>query len=301
METEAQLKEQIRDLEFQNALLKEELEKSTDSIIANAIALNEYLRAMDLACLLSKTTPGGFITHVNDYFCTLSGFARHELIGQTHKLLRHPNMDGSIYDELMEHICTKQSWSGVLQYRKKDGSRFYMQCSVVPILDETDSILEFIYIGFDITYLIEKEKEIEKLRIKEMIQNVNRARRIKIEEFINMLPMPTILTNETYGILHTNAFFKELFDPLENDGILEKLDQYTLNFQDILMMEDDKKRKQFIQTLEAIGDEGELEIRIINQDNAPFTITMHSLICEDEEDRNFLIFLLPLALEESLL
>ena len=38
----------------------------------------------------------GNITYANDLFCTLTGFAREELIGQPHSIVRHPDVPKAV-------------------------------------------------------------------------------------------------------------------------------------------------------------------------------------------------------------
>ena len=42
--------------------------------------------------IVSKTDLSGMITYANDAFVDISGFARNELIGEPHNLVRHPDM-----------------------------------------------------------------------------------------------------------------------------------------------------------------------------------------------------------------
>lgn len=44
------------------------------------------------AQLISTTDLKGTITFVNDAFVDVSGFSREELIGQSHNIVRHPDM-----------------------------------------------------------------------------------------------------------------------------------------------------------------------------------------------------------------
>ena len=51
----------------------------------------QLLNAMQNVMVISTTDLQGNITYANDLFCTLTGFAREELIGQPHSIVRHPD------------------------------------------------------------------------------------------------------------------------------------------------------------------------------------------------------------------
>lgn len=54
---------------------------------------DKYRTAVDAAAIYSETDLRGTITHINDQFCTISGYSRDELIGANHRILnsgQHP-------------------------------------------------------------------------------------------------------------------------------------------------------------------------------------------------------------------
>ncbi|OQR40791.1 hypothetical protein AS859_09565 [Aliarcobacter cryaerophilus] len=109
--------------------------------------------------IVSKADFKGNITYVNEAFCKISGYKEEELIGKPHNIVRHPDMDSSVFKEMWHTIKDlKQPWSGIVKNRKKDGNFYWVQTIINPILDENGNILEFIGIRTDITE-IEKTKE----------------------------------------------------------------------------------------------------------------------------------------------
>ena len=62
--------------------------------------LRQYQRAIDESNIVSKTDINGIITFVNDEFCKISGYLRDELIGQSHNIVRHPDVPTEYFKRL---------------------------------------------------------------------------------------------------------------------------------------------------------------------------------------------------------
>jgi len=148
-----------------------ELLNTLDDIASNLVAkrelkenekiLSQYKDIVDEAEIVSKSDPKGYITYVNDKFCTISGYSREELIGKQHNIVRHEEMPASVFKEMWETILEKKSWNGIVKNRAKDGSAYYVDSTIIPILDTNDNIVEFISIRKDIT---KRELQREKLQ-----------------------------------------------------------------------------------------------------------------------------------------
>lgn len=130
-----------------------------DEIVYKTHLLNQYKNTVDRSAIVSKTNEKGIITYVNEAFCNISGYSQNELLGKSHNIVRHEDMDSSMFKEMWHNIKDlKIPWMGVVKNRKKDGNPYWVQTIINPILDENGNILEFIGIRTDITE-IEKTKE----------------------------------------------------------------------------------------------------------------------------------------------
>lgn len=133
--------------------------------------LSSQLKAMiDSSSIVSKTNPKGIITYVNDQFCGISGYSREELIGKPHNIIRHPDNSPLLFKQMWHIIQNKKIFHGIMMNRHKNGSPYYVDTTIAPVLNDVDEIVEYISIRHDITPLIEKQHEIEAKRKK--IQNV---------------------------------------------------------------------------------------------------------------------------------
>jgi PAS domain S-box-containing protein len=132
--------------------------------------LEQYKEAIEKSNIISKTDVNGIITFVNEEFCKISGYSKEELLGKNHNIVRHPDVPAAQFKALWETIKAKKTYKATAKNRAKNGKTFYVNTTVIPILDEQNNIEEFIAIRYDVTKevfykksLEQKEKELEEL------------------------------------------------------------------------------------------------------------------------------------------
>lgn len=134
---------------------------SSKAILASeSNLLLEYKNAVDASNIVSKTDAKGVITYVNKAFCDASEYSPQELLGKPQSIVRHPNMPKSVFKEMWETILNKQVFKGVVENRRKDGSSYFVDATIVPILDIDGSIVEFLGIRHDITEFINNKQKL---------------------------------------------------------------------------------------------------------------------------------------------
>ncbi len=130
----------LDELQAELATLKEEQKLN---LVKNKI--------IDEACIVSMADRRGYITYVNDYFCRLSQYDREELIGQNHNIVRHPNMPKAAFKDLWSTIGRGKLWRGVVENRCKDGTSYFVDALICPILGSNGKPEYYIGIRYDIT------------------------------------------------------------------------------------------------------------------------------------------------------
>lgn len=83
--------------------------------------------------LVSRTDLKGIITYVNDAFEGISGFSRAELIGQSHNIVRHPDMPPQAFEDLWRTVKSGLPWRGMVKNRCKNGDHYWVEAFVVPV------------------------------------------------------------------------------------------------------------------------------------------------------------------------
>jgi aerotaxis receptor len=85
--------------------------------------------------LVSTTDLQGRITYCNATFIAVSGYARDELLGQPHNLIRHPDMPAEAFRDMWATIGGGQPWSGLVKNRRKNGDHYWVRASVTPLME----------------------------------------------------------------------------------------------------------------------------------------------------------------------
>jgi len=85
--------------------------------------------------LVSVTDTKGRITYCNGAFIRVSGFAKDELLGQAHNVVRHPDMPEEAFRDLWATVSTGRPWTGLVKNRRKNGDHYWVRANVTPMLD----------------------------------------------------------------------------------------------------------------------------------------------------------------------
>ncbi|WP_300362340.1 ATP-binding protein, partial [Hydrogenimonas sp.] len=141
----------------------------------------QYKEAIESSNIVSKTDINGIITFVNDEFCKISGYSRDELIGKNHNIVRHPDVPKSNFKKLWDTILAKKTFKSTVKNRAKDGSTFYVNTTIIPILDEKGEIEEFIAIRYDVTKEVELKMALEKKERELELLNKTLEERVKLQ------------------------------------------------------------------------------------------------------------------------
>jgi methyl-accepting chemotaxis protein len=83
--------------------------------------------------IVSKTDLKGRITYINRDFLEISGFSEAELIGQSHNIVRHPDMPVEAFADLWQTIAQNRPWTGFVKNRCKNGDFYWVRANVTPI------------------------------------------------------------------------------------------------------------------------------------------------------------------------
>jgi PAS domain S-box-containing protein len=84
--------------------------------------------------MITETDLGGRITFVNRKFTEMSGYARDELLGRPHSIIRHPDMPSACFTLMWQTLHDGRSWQGYVKNCRKDGNFYWVIVHVTPKL-----------------------------------------------------------------------------------------------------------------------------------------------------------------------
>ncbi|MCV6608010.1 MAG: response regulator [Campylobacterales bacterium] len=154
--------------------------------------LQDYKKALDAGSIVSVTDTKGVFTDVNEAFCQVTGYTKEELIGQSQKILKHPNTPDSDYQKMLATISNGDIYHGVLENKTKDGNSFVADMTIVPIKNGYDGIDEYIILHHNLT-------------------NITTSYERNLEGIINHSDDLKIVLDDTYSPVMFNQTFKEQF------------------------------------------------------------------------------------------
>ncbi len=102
----------------------------------------EYMYVGDV--IVSQTDLKGIITYVNRMFCETSGYRASEFNGQSHNIIRHPDMPKAAFEKMWETIKAGQAWNGLIKNMRKDGLYYWVDTEILPLKDPDDNVIGYI-------------------------------------------------------------------------------------------------------------------------------------------------------------
>ncbi len=135
--------------------------------------LSEYTEIVDKNVIISRTDLNGRILYVSDAFCGVAELPREELIGRTHSIISHPDMDKAVYKDLWETIAWGNVWKGELKNRSGKGNAYWVSVTISPTYGKSGRINGYTAVSTDITV----KKQMEKLSVTDPLTGLyNRLR-----------------------------------------------------------------------------------------------------------------------------
>jgi len=121
--------------------------------------LTQLIESYDKHVIASKINPTGELVYVSDAFVDISGYDKHELMGQHFQILKQQQISNEYSDDVLDIVAEQGAWEGELQNKNKAGEPYWIKALVSGEYDKKNNIISYSSIQHEIT----DKKEVEAL------------------------------------------------------------------------------------------------------------------------------------------
>jgi len=231
------LRNDITEQENVKEYFKLKLKGSEENLNHSIKLAKEYENAIDISNILLRTNNFGEITYVNDKFLELTKFSRKELIGADYKIFKHEDIEDSLFKNLELLIDDKKIFNKILNNKSKNGDNYWINITIVPIKDDNNFTIEYMWIINDLTELFKLNEEIQSTQ-KEIIYKMGEIGETRSKEtgnHVKRVAEYSKLLALLYGIDKNEADNLLIASPMHDigkvgipDSILKKPDKLTI-------------------------------------------------------------------------
>ncbi|MEJ5999917.1 PAS domain S-box protein [Paucibacter soli] len=127
--------------------------------------------------IVSITDAAGVIISANEAFCRISQYSEAELLGRKHSIVKSDVQPPVFWETVWRVISSGASWRGQICNRAKDGSLYWVDSIIAPILGADGTIDRYVSIRHDITAsrMAARELQRERERLSNIIEGTNAA------------------------------------------------------------------------------------------------------------------------------
>ncbi len=153
--------------------------------------LRDINHTLDKATYLVKTDAKGGIIYANDKYCHVTKYQVSTLVGKPVFYNNIGEEENVIYQHIRDPLRSREVWQGEIFDHASDGTGFWLEITMMPIINSTGELYQYLIIGFDITkrkkterklhFLMEdkikRQEELQKIRSQSIIAGQEKERK----------------------------------------------------------------------------------------------------------------------------
>lgn len=180
------------------------------AIEQGAVDLDVYRQAIEhVPVAASITDDRANILYANPAFEALTGYSRAELAGRNESVLSDQATPIEIYKELWSTITGGKIWTGRLVNRRKNGTTYLADLTVVPVFDAQGDITHYLGMHRDVTDIHQLERR---------VKNQDAL----FSSVLESAPALIVLVNTAGEVVFSNPAFKQLRRELNGADVVSK-------------------------------------------------------------------------------
>ncbi len=146
--------------------------------------LRDLTFALEKATYLVKTDDQCRIVYANDKYCHVTKYSMSELRGKQLFYNNMGNQESIIYEHVRDPMRKKEFWQGDIFDHASDGTGFWLDVTLMPLIDIKGELYQYLVVGNDITKRKNTEREL-RLLTEEKLRRQDTERKIKSFSIIN--------------------------------------------------------------------------------------------------------------------
>ena len=132
--------------------------KFATDVTASKAELKTRTDIMNMTSIVSEADLRGDIISMNEKFIEISKYSREELMGKPHNTTRHPDMPKEVFKEMWATIGRGKIFRGIVKNRAKDGTPYYVDAVIAPIMGDNGKPKKYLGVRYDLT-AVETERQ----------------------------------------------------------------------------------------------------------------------------------------------
>ena len=188
--------------------------------------ISDYKLALDESSIVLITNAAGLITYANENCLTITQFSLEELMNKDLSFLESGYHSKDFFSEMWQTIQSGAIWKGEIRNKNKSEQFFWVDCTIVPFIDQSGKPYQYIAIQRDIT--LTKNAEIE-LNNSFSLVNEQNKRLLNFSYIVSHN-----LRSHTSNIISILNFLEKEDSPDEKDELMMHLKRVSRSLNDTL-------------------------------------------------------------------